>query len=209
VKFYTVHENAARPDPDERISFVKEGLIWAAFLVPVLWLLYKRAWIGLPVYAGAAAGFVGLLYVGGLPGPLVALAGLALICGAPGALLFASSSPLAVFGLLFAALCGFEAGDVLRFSLARRGYRVVGVVGGKSETEAELSYFSAYGLPAGGSAPSRGPWGGRDPGGKGPGGGPTPASGEGHDHPAARRAGQWASSSEPILGLFPGSDHHG
>ena len=209
VKFFTVHENAARPDPDERILLVKEGIIWPAFVVPVIWLLYKRAWTGLLFYFGAAAGLITLLYVGGVPGTLVGMAVSAFLLGMPALLLFVPTPPLVIFGLIFAALCGFEAGDVLRFSLARRGFREVGVVSGKTEVEAELSYFSAYGLPAGAAPPPRGSWGGRDSGGKGSGGGTTPTGGETQDHPAARRAGQWASASEPILGLFPGSDHHG
>jgi hypothetical protein len=199
MKFYTVHENAGRADPDERIVLVREGFIWPAFWAPVAWLIYKRAWLGVPLYFAALLALILLIHLAGVPGKAIGIFASTGFLSLP-ALLFFIPSVLSLIGVVFAGLCGFEAGDVLRFSLARRGYRLVGVVSGKTETEAEMSYFSAHGLP--GNPPPAGPWGGKDSG------GPTPIS-DGTDQPAARRAGLWAKTSEPILGLFPGPDHHG
>ena len=201
MKFFTVHENPERRDPDDRVVFVKEGFLWPAFLAPVLWLIYKRAWLGLLAYAASALLLLGLLALTGVDTALVQTAGGGLVLGVPALLVLVPSPLLAVIGALFAVLCAYEAGDVLRFTLARRGYRMTAIVSGKTQIEAEQAYFSAHPLP-GGAGPSgpKGPWG--PDGSKG---GGEPAA----DHPAARRAGQWASTSEPILGLFPGPDHRG
>jgi len=201
MKFFTVHENPARRDPDDRVILVKEGFIWPAFFMPVLWLLYKRAWIGLALYAAGAALLLGLFALTNVNAVLIQAALGVLLIGAPALLMLTPSPFLGAIGFLFAVLCAYEAGDVLRFTLARRGYRLVTIVSGKNRLEAEHAYFSRHALPGGdGASGPKGPWG--PDGSKG---GGEPASG----HPAARRAGQWASASEPILGLFPGSDSRG
>jgi Protein of unknown function (DUF2628) len=201
MKFFTVHENLHRRDPDERILLVKEGFIWPAFFVPLLWLVYKRAWIGLLLYAAAAILLLGLLSFAGLHPAVIGVAAGAFLFGAPALLGFGPAPILTAIGLLFAVLCGYEAGDALRFTLARRGYRPIAIVSGRSLIEAEQAYFMAH--PQAGAAGSSGPKGPWSPGGSKGGGGPAA------DQAAARRAGQWASASEPILGLFPGPDHRG
>ena len=189
MKFFTVLENPAAQDVDQRVILVKEGFIQAAFVVPLAWLVYKRAWLGLALYAVGAVVLLSLLAAANPGGARVALAAGAFLCGIPALLMLTPSPLLALIGLLFALLCGFEAGDVQRFVLARRGYRVTAVVTGKTVAEAEHAYFSARPGQArnADSAPSVIPV----------------------NHPAARRAGDWASASEPILGLFPGPDPRG
>lgn len=202
MKFFTVHENPDRPDPDDRVILVKEGWSWPALVFPVLWLLHKRAWAGLGLYALASVVLLGLFAFAGVDETLIEVAAGALLIGMPATLVLAPSPFLGGIGALFAALCAYEAGDVHRFMLGRRGYRVTAIVSGKTRIEAEQAYFSAHPLPGGG-APG-GPWGAGDGSGGSSGGGRAQTG-----DPAARRAGQWASDSEPILGLFPGPDRRG
>jgi hypothetical protein len=190
MKFFTVHENPAAHEVDERVILVKEGLVWPAFALPLAWLIYKRAWLGLGLYAVGGLVLLALLAAANPGGATMGGAASALILGMPALLILTPSLLLSPIGLLFALLCAFEAGDVLRFVLARRGYRVTAVVSGKTLAEAEHAYFSAR------PGQTRGSDGGT--------GAATPVN-----HPAARRAGDWASASEPILGLFPGPDTRG
>ena len=188
MKFFTVHENPDRGDPDERVLFVREGFNVVALIAPVIWLLYKRAWLGLPLYIAGAGLLMGLLVGTGIDPLRLQIAAGALVIGCPILLVGAGDPSLAALGLLFAGLCAFEANDVYRFMIARRGYSVTGIISGRSEIEAEQAYFTAHSVPERHSAlGSDGPAGGA----------------------AIRRAGLWAQASEPILGLFPGPDHRG
>lgn len=179
MKFFTVHRNDERPDPDDRIVLIKEGFAWAAFFAPVLWLLYNRAWVGLPLYA-AAAGALGLVYgLAGFEGDALSLILGSLALGIPFLLGAFPDPAVAIPGFLLALLCGFEANDMKRFMLARRGYRLGDLVAGHNRVEAERAYFAERSLPRA-SLPS------------------SPGSGQ----PSVRRAGQWAEPGEPVLGLF-------
>lgn len=134
---YTVHEpapEAGRREHDpvaraERIAFVKEGFAWPALFFQPLWLAYHRLW-------GWLAGFLALAL--GLP-----LAAAALGAGA------------ALAGVLAAAIVivfAFFANDLLRASLARRGYRLVAAVHGRTRLDCERRFFSAWIEEAGRSA---------------------------------------------------------
>ena len=162
---YTVHEPGDAPADriarGESLQFVKEGIAWWALLFPVLWLLYQRLWIVL-------IGFLALVFV--------LEAGLA----------------LAGFGDTSAALCALvvqvvfamEANDLRRWTLGRRGYRMVGAVTGSSRTEAELKFFSGWldaPAPAAPPAPAQAP---------------VPA-------PPPASAQSVSAGSEEVVGLFP------
>lgn len=89
---------------------VREGFSWTALLLPTVWFLWHRLWL------------VTLLH-------LVAVAAVALLL--PGA---ASGWVLAAG----AVLVGMHARDLWRWTLARRGYAMAGVVAAKTEDEALL-----------------------------------------------------------------------
>jgi len=125
VVTYTVHEREnASGNITERadaIDFVKEGFAWLALFFPLLWLLYHAMWIVL-------AGFIGVMVV--LQTALTA-AGLA-----DGVAAWASIA----LSLVFA----FQANDLRRWSLARRGYRLEGPVTASSRTACEAQFFENW-----------------------------------------------------------------
>ena len=122
---YSVYEPPTQaPDLAERaekLAFVKEGFSWAAFFVPILWLLYYRMWVEFVLLA--------LVYIA-----------LQLVFGTEpqGQTLFGWAS------LAIAVLFAFEANDLRAAALERRSYRLAGVASGRDRTEAERSFFSAW-----------------------------------------------------------------
>src|SRR5258708_34269123 len=91
------------PDP-ERFVFIRDGFSLWAFLLAPFWMLRHRLW---------------LAFLGYVAGALALLVGLRLIAAPP---------PLTiVVSALLALLVGFEAAPLARFTLARRGWRDVGL----------------------------------------------------------------------------------
>jgi hypothetical protein len=137
MSVYTVHEpplpaGAAAPDP-ERCVFVRDGFSFWAFLFAPLWMLRHRMWLVLVCY-------------------LVVSIGLAVAVTAAGA----SGSVVSLIGILIALWIGLEAGTLWRFSLRRRGFKEVGVVGGDGREVAEQRFFEMWRRHAGqsvGAAP--------------------------------------------------------
>ena len=119
MRVYTVHEPPGELTPEaraERTAFVKEGFCWPALFIAPIWLLYHRmAW-----------GFLGYLVLSLLIGALVAR-----LPAGVGSLL----------GLLFAVWFALEANSLRRWSLARAGWRMVGVAAGRTRDEAERAFF--------------------------------------------------------------------
>jgi hypothetical protein len=135
VPTYTVHEpHPVAEDIDERATrlvFVKEGFAVLAFAIPALWLLLNRLWLALLLFLVVSVGLAALItYAGGSP----TLAAWAMF----------------VLNLIF----GFEARNIHRGVLARKGYDVIGVVTGSDLEDAERRFLSEW-LPetkaAGGS----------------------------------------------------------
>jgi hypothetical protein len=151
---YTVHEPPRRSDDvlahTDRFVFVRDGFSWPAFLFAPLWMVRHRLWLALIVY---------LLVVFAL--------------GAATRVLGAGDWVLAI-GLLVALLVGFEASTSRRYGLARRGWKMLGVVVGDDLESAERRFFDAWVV------------------GRVPRPAPTPASGSAAPAP-----------SGPIIGLFP------
>lgn len=185
MRFYTVHANPARKELDQRIVLVKEGFAWWAFFTPLLWTFYRRVWIALPLYFLGAAGLFLILFYGGFDPYVMSAATSTLVIGLPVTLVPAPDLALALLSLLFALLCGFEANDLRRFHLKRRGYALVDVVAARNEAEAERSYFTARPAPENLSGSSI------------PGGG-----GGGYVRPASLAF----QTSEPVTGLFDAAD---
>ncbi len=115
---YTVHENSALAEPSERIVLVREGFVFWAFALHLLWLLYQRCWRMSALFAVLLIAVVKLGDMAGL-------------------------SPLATvvlqFGLQF--WLGSVANDCRRASLGRSGFEEIAVVCAESELLAERRFF--------------------------------------------------------------------
>ena len=130
---YTVHEpplrsGAVAPDP-ERFVFVRDGFNFWAFLLTPPWLIWQRLWLVLLIYLVATVGVAQAIhYAGG--GALARLLAMTLI----------------------SFLIGLEASTLRRFTLARRGWRNVGLVSGINMEAAERRFFNDWGAAGPGRA---------------------------------------------------------
>jgi hypothetical protein len=163
MSVYTVHEPPLRaaeavPNP-ERFVFVRDGFYVWAFLLSLLWMLWHRLWLVL------------LIYVVVIIGIETALRSLGV-----------SSSAIAIFGVLISFLVGIEAATLRRFTLARRGWKNVGVVSGDDLEDAERRFFDGW-VRKNGSKPAAPPATPSSP--------PSPP-------PAPR-----SSHGPDVIGLFP------
>jgi Protein of unknown function (DUF2628) len=125
MSVYTIHQPPLRaaealPDP-ERFVFVRDGFDFWAFLLAPLWMLWHRLWLVLLIYLVVIVGVESAMDFAGV--------------GAAGS---------AFAALLIAFLVGAEASTLRRFTLDRRGYRQVGVVGGTNAEAAERRFFDAW-----------------------------------------------------------------
>jgi hypothetical protein len=112
----TVRDGEAAPDA-MRTIFVKEGWCWPGLFIPLIWLLFRKMWLVALAYVIA---FVALSVLDArLGGPAVSFAMIA----------------VHLYLLL-------EGNELRRWTLLRRGYRLVGVVEGRSREEAEIRYFA-------------------------------------------------------------------
>jgi Protein of unknown function (DUF2628) len=130
---YTVYEPPLRrgtvaPDP-ERFVFVRDGFYFWAFLLTPLWLIWHRLWLVLLIYLVATVGIVQAIHFAGV--------------GAPARLLVMT---------LISFLIGLEASTLRRFTLARRGWRNVGLVSGTNMEAAERRFFNDWGAAGSGRA---------------------------------------------------------
>ncbi len=158
---FTVHEPQhpsrnidARADS---IVFVKEGFTIWGFLFGPLWLLYNRLWLAFVLTVIFMAGLAALLVQFGL-----------------------KDQSLVIVDVLVSLIIGFEGNDILRWSLQRKGYALLGSVAGRSRLECERRFFDAW-LPhaAGkGSTPAA-----------------PPADLKGGDWPTAHPIGTWPEAS--------------
>src|ERR1700730_12799630 len=125
MSVYTVHippsTRRGSASGPERFVFVRDGFYFWAFLLTPLWMLWHRLWLVLLIYVIVAAGIQNAVHFAG-----VGVAGSALAM------------------LLIAFLVGVEASTLRRFTLARRGWRQVGVVGGSNTEAAERRFFDAW-----------------------------------------------------------------
>jgi hypothetical protein len=112
-----VRDGEPLPADPMRLVFVREGFSWAALLIAELWLLYRRMWLVFVLYVAVlvAAFFIDRA-IGG--------------------------SFVSVFLVLGHLLFALEGNEIRRWSLAGKGYRLVGVAEGKGLAEAEIRYFA-------------------------------------------------------------------
>jgi hypothetical protein len=125
MKVFTVHEpRKLTGDPvhdAERFAFVRDGFHVWAFLMPPLWMLWRRLWLVFVLYLVLMAA---LLY------------GLAALGASGGVRVLAIA--------LVSVLIGFEAGTLQRWTLTRRKWRTVGVVAGIDREDAERRFFDSW-----------------------------------------------------------------
>jgi len=132
MKVYTVHlPETARPGDVaglDRAIFVRDGFHWLAAVVPLLWLLANRVWLGFLAVLAATVAIGALAATTGIgPGPVLALQ------------------------LCLAILIGVTAADLKGWSLRRRGLPAVDVVSGRDAEEAERRFYDRW-LDAGAAA---------------------------------------------------------
>ncbi|HKM88354.1 MAG TPA: DUF2628 domain-containing protein [Xanthobacteraceae bacterium] len=125
MSVYTVHEPPLRAadaatDP-ERFAFVRDGFSVWAFLLATLWMLWHRMWLVLLIYVAAVVGVETVLRYAGVPGPV-----------------------LGIVALLISLLVGIEAATLRRFTLARRGWKNVGIVSAHDLEDAERRFFGGW-----------------------------------------------------------------
>ena len=112
MKTFTVHEPAEpASDPLKRadqLVFIKEGVAWLALFFPIIWLLVQRMWLVLVLFILAAIGISMAATSLGVNQQIAAWATIAL-------------------GVLLA----FQANDLRRWKLDRKGYRMVAAVAGQ------------------------------------------------------------------------------
>jgi hypothetical protein len=108
-------------DPVDTV-FVKDGFCWPALFFPEIWLIYRRMWLVLLLDLAAVVVAVGLEQ-------------------ATGSRVVGAAATLA--RLLFA----LEGNSLRRWTLYRRGYRMVDVVAARNAREADIRYFHEHQAP--------------------------------------------------------------
>ena len=122
---FTVHEPpnppADRIDRAAALLFLKDGFSWAAALIGPVWLILHRNWLGLALYAAAAAAIVGAFWALG------------------------ASPAVAVLAILALNIyLGFESSEIERDSLEAKGWASLGTVTGKSLADCERRFFEGW-----------------------------------------------------------------
>ena len=125
VTLYSVYEPPSEAqdleDRADSLVFVKEGFSWPALFIPGLWLIYRRMWLELVLFLGL------FLVLGWVFGP-----------SDPGQTIFGWLS------LALVVLFAFEANDLRRAALERRGYKQMGTAIGAGRDDAELAFFRTW-----------------------------------------------------------------
>ena len=119
MRIYTVHIDPLSAEDDRGAVLLREGFSWPAAAFSVFWAIYHGLWDWALVLLAAGLGLSAAVAFSGLD---------ALSAGA--------------VELGFAALVGATSNDWRRWALARRGYRLDGIVSGEDLAAAEQRYFS-------------------------------------------------------------------
>lgn len=125
MQTYTVHEPPGAPadriERAERLVFVKDGFSLMASVLTPVWMLFNRLWLALLAYVLVLAGLEAIVWAAGL-------------------------SPKAAGWVMLGlnVLVGLESDAIRRWTLARRGYTLIGSVTGRSSDECERRFFDAW-----------------------------------------------------------------
>lgn len=117
---WTVHAptgDVATAVAADRLTILREGLSWSALVVPFLWAPWNRLWLV----------FVGWLAASGV---IQAIDG------------FVSDSLGTLLSFAFLVWFGLAGNDLHRWTLERRGHRLVGLVQADDAIEAEARFVS-------------------------------------------------------------------
>ncbi len=119
MRIYTVHIDPLSVADDRDAVFLREGFSWPAAIFSVFWAVYHGLWDWALILLAAGLALSAAVALSGLDrwGAVAVEAG-------------------------FAALIGASSNDWWRWALARRGYRMAGIVSGADQSDAEQRYFS-------------------------------------------------------------------
>lgn len=129
MRSYTVHELSGAPADGKGIVLVREGFNWPAACFALVWLIFKRQWVVAAFYFALSA-------------LLLAVA----------KWFSASEALLSVITIMLQGFLGVAAHDLMRWTLARQGYREIGVASGVDLQEAERDFFRHWTGPIHASA---------------------------------------------------------
>lgn len=133
MRFYTIHERPAQTaGGDADVLAIASGFRWWAAIMPIVWLLWHRLWLGLTLY---------LLF--------------SVVLGTALALGDIAEPAATAIGLAVSLLIGFSAADYWRWTLERRGWRLVAVLRADAAVDAEELYLRNRGV--GGAARAAAP----------------------------------------------------
>lgn len=118
TKIYTVHINPSKTNALEKAVFIREGFNFFAFIFGVFWALYHRMW-WLAICLAVVVAFF----------------------GAAEELKWLDTITLAILQLAFNLIIGYQANDLRRAELSRRGYIMSDVVVSDNELCAQQRYF--------------------------------------------------------------------
>jgi hypothetical protein len=118
TKIFTVHINPSLSYASEKPEFVREVFNIYAFIFGTLWALYNRLWIEAFMI-------------------FMVIATLAIADQRN----WLDAQYIMVLNIAFSTIIGFQANDLKRGALARRGYVMSDVVVGDNELRAQQRYF--------------------------------------------------------------------
>lgn len=123
MRFYTIHERPAqKAGGDADVLAIASGFRWWAAIMPIVWLLWHRLWLGFVLY---------LLF--------------SVVLGTALALGDIAEPAATAIGLAVSLLIGFSAADYWRWTLERRGWRLVAVLRADAAVDAEELYLRSRG----------------------------------------------------------------
>ncbi|MDO8422276.1 MAG: DUF2628 domain-containing protein [Parvibaculum sp.] len=134
MRSYTVHELSGAPADGEGIVLVREGFSWPAAVFALVWLIVKRQWVVAAFYFA-----------------------LSVLLTAAAKWFAATDVLLSVMTIVLQGFLGVAAHDLMRWTLARQGYREIGVASASDLQEAERDFFRHWTGPLNASAPAATP----------------------------------------------------
>ncbi|MGE0700101.1 MAG: DUF2628 domain-containing protein [Hyphomicrobiaceae bacterium] len=125
MQTFTIHEASDHPsdrlERAERLIMVKDGFSLAAAVLTPFWMIAHRLWLALLAYVAFLGVFELAVWLTGLDQQVAGW----IVLGAH-------------------LLVGFEADSIRRWSLGRRGYRLVGSVSGRDWEECERRFLESW-----------------------------------------------------------------
>lgn len=122
MKTFTVHHKTGDADSiitrPEQVVFVPEAFSWMAFIVPLFWLLFHRMWVVAAIFFAVFS-----------------------MVSAVGIWLGLSSWVMVLLDAALSLFIALEGNELRRWSLERRGFKMINIISGRSKPECELEFF--------------------------------------------------------------------